>query len=97
MEIKNILPVMQKIADYQRKEAELYYVLAVVHARSGQKHISRGYAEECVQLLKELGTETMEDCATSHTVEGHVALPEFLHEHVVRERLKYYGVVFGNW
>lgn len=96
MEIKNIFPVLQKMADYRRKEAELYFVLAMIHARSGQKHVARGYAEECIQLLKELGTETMEDCATAHTVEGRVALPEFLHEHVVRERLKHYGIVFGS-
>lgn len=96
MEIKNILPVLQKIADYRRKETELYFVLAMIHARSGQKYISKGYAEECVHLLKELGTETIEDCATSHTVEGGVALPEFLHEHVVRARLKHCGIIVGG-
>lgn len=76
----------------RRQEAEFFYVLAILYARNGKKYIVAGYAKECLELLKKLGTETMRDCATSLTCVEGVCLPEFLHEGTLANGLKPYGI-----
>ena len=73
----------------------MLYVFAILSAKSGYCHIAKGAAEECILLLRKIGADTMEECATQTvSIEG-VTLPEFLHEGVVRERLGMYGILLS--
>lgn len=92
MSLENTAVAFKVLADLRRKEAETLYVVAVLAAQSGLTEIAAGSARECVKLLASLGTDTMEECATRSTVVAGVALPEFLHEDVVRERLAHHGI-----
>ena len=84
----NTIAAAKTLNDCRHKEAETLYVLAVLYARHGYKEVATGFGRECIGLLRRLGTDTMEDCATNFVCLEGVALPEFLHEDVVRDRLK---------
>lgn len=92
MSLLNASAAIKELDSLDRKRAETLFTLAVLNARHGYKRVARGYAEECILLLRRIGTETYEECATSDICCQGVVLPEFLHEDVVRARLKPFQV-----
>jgi hypothetical protein len=79
-----------------RRRAEALFALAIITARSGYLRAAKGFAEECVLLLQQIGMDTREDCATHATHVQGVLLPEFLHTEVVHDRLRAYNVRLGT-
>lgn len=70
-----------------REAAEVAYVLAVLFWRSKENARARAFAQESVRLFEQLNVRTFEDAAARFvTLEG-VALPSYIHEGVVKQRL----------
>ena len=92
MSLLNASAALNELAQLDRKRAETLFVLAVLNVRHGYLHVAEGYAKECIFLLRRIGTESYEDCATNRIALEGVVLPEFLHEDVVRSRLGLLGV-----
>lgn len=92
MALLNSYSALKELDSLDRKKAEMLYVLAVLNAKHGYKLVAKGYAEECIKLLRHIGDKTYKECATTTVCIGGVALPEFLHEDVVRQQLTYHGV-----
>lgn len=80
------------IDSLDRNQAAVLYASAIAHARRGDRHIAKGFAEQCILLLRDIGSHTVEDCATEVSTVGGVAIPDFLHEEVVRQRLGAYQI-----
>lgn len=96
MSLLDAVSVLEELDALDRKRAQALYALAILNAQRGYKRVAKGYAEECIRLLRRIGTRTYEECATNSVRLGEVALPEFLHEDVVRARLQSLGVsAFG--
>ncbi len=87
MSLLNASVALRELDFLDRKRAETLFTLAVLSAMHGYMRVAKGYAEECILLLRRIGTETYEECATSVVCCNGVILPEFLHEDVVRARL----------
>lgn len=88
MRLRQIEKRFQKMKDKNpKKAAELAYVIAMnaKHVRNEQKAIEFG--KECLRLLDIVNPQTMDECAPILTLINGVALPEFLHQDVVRDRL----------
>lgn len=83
---------LKDLDSLDRKRAETLFILAVLSAKRGYLRVAQGYAEECILLLSRVGTETYEECVTSGLCCQGVVLPDFLHEDVVRARLKSFHV-----
>lgn len=92
MSLLGAVMVFGEVDALEHQKAELLYVSAVLSARSGYRKVARGFGEECIALLRRIGADTPEECATQHTVVYGVALPEYLHADVVRDRLSGYSV-----
>jgi hypothetical protein len=84
-----------EIDSLERRRAETLYASAVLLARSGYGHAAKGFGKECIALLKKIGTDTQEECATHMASVCGVPLPEYLHEDVVRDRLGGFAVVLN--
>lgn len=88
MSLLDASAALRELDSLDRKRAETLFVLAVLNANHGYYRVARGYAEECILLLSRIGTESYEECATNFVCLQGIVLPEFLHEGVVRARLK---------
>lgn len=93
MSLPDVTSALKELDTLDRKRAETLYVLSILNARRGYKLVAKGYAEECIRLLRHMGNNTYEECATNFTCLGGVALPDFLHEEVIRARLQPLGVL----
>ena len=71
----------------QREAAELAYVLAVIHKKEGNIKDARKYARQSIELFEGLDIQTLDDAASLYTVLNGIALPDLIHEGVVRDRL----------
>lgn len=71
-----------------REAAELAYVIATLKRREGDREGAAQYARRAIDLFKSVPTDTLEDCAARNTVIDGIALPDLIHEDVVRERFK---------
>lgn len=71
-----------------RNAAEYAYVLAMLHKQSGNNEQAIRFGNEAIKLFNKCSMETMEDCAAHNVVIDGVALPDFIHQDVVRDRLK---------
>ncbi|MFH1225840.1 MAG: RdgB/HAM1 family non-canonical purine NTP pyrophosphatase [bacterium] len=71
----------------KRKAAEVAYVLARIYL--GEKDIEKAkiYGKQCIELFDQCSMETMDECAAIFNILGGVALPELIHQGVVRDRL----------
>lgn len=92
MSLMDAVSVMREVDALERKRAERLYALAIINARSGYQRVAKGYAEECVLLLRKIGAETYEECATCTACVEDVPMPEFLHEDVIRQSLASYKI-----
>ncbi|HEY4488687.1 MAG TPA: hypothetical protein VJB97_04165 [Candidatus Paceibacterota bacterium] len=84
--------MIKEVDDLERRRAETLYAAAVQSAHTGNMRISKGFAEECVLVLRRVGTDTQEECVARSARIGKVELPDFMHEEVVRQKLRSFGV-----
>jgi hypothetical protein len=70
-----------------REAAEAAYALAVHFFGVGDKIKGQSFADKAVELFKKCGTESYEACAAIHNFICGIAIPEIIHEDVVRFRL----------
>lgn len=70
-----------------KKAAELAYVIAMNAKHNGNEQKAIEFGKECLRLLDIVGPQTMEECTPIFTTINGVALPEFLHQDVVKDRL----------
>ena len=71
-----------------RNAAEYAYILAVLFLRDGDTKEAIRFGLESIALFDQCPMETYEDCvARNHFIDG-VALPDLIHQEVVRDRLK---------
>ncbi len=81
-----------------RIAAEIGYVLArryqahaaLAHGEERRRWLSRAYeyGSESIRLLDHCSLDTLEECATRFAVLLGVALPSYIHQEVVRDRLR---------
>ncbi|MEK7505516.1 MAG: hypothetical protein AAB597_01280, partial [Patescibacteria group bacterium] len=58
-----------------KKGAEYAYALAVLARQNGNMAESYDFAELCISLLNKTPRKTLDDCATSESSLGGIALP----------------------
>lgn len=71
-----------------RNAAEYAYVLATLHKRAGDHEQAIKFGREAIALFDKCRMETMDDCAARNVVIEGVALPDLIHQDVVRDRLQ---------
>ena len=71
-----------------RNAAEYAYVIAMLHKRAGNNDEAVRYGREAIALFDKCQMETMEECAARNVVIEGVALPDLIHQDVVRDRLQ---------
>lgn len=71
-----------------RNAAEYAYVLAQLHKRAGDDEQAIRFGREAIALLDKCQMKSMEECAARNVVIEGVALPDFIHQDVVRDRLQ---------
>lgn len=76
----------QELATDRWAAAESAYALALVHREAGDWPASRQWAQQCLRLLEDYPSDTLEDVATRRTNVGGVQLPTYLHDGVIRAR-----------
>ena len=71
-----------------RNAAEYAYVLAMLHKQAGNDEQAIRFGREAIALFDKCRMDTMEECATRNVVIEGVALPDLIHQDVVRDRLQ---------
>lgn len=71
-----------------RNAAEYAYVLAQLHKRAGEDEQAIRFGREAIALFDKFRMESMEECAARNVVIEGVALPDLIHQDVVRDRLQ---------
>lgn len=71
-----------------RNAAEYAYVLAQLHKRAGDDEQAIRYGREAIALFDKCQMKTMEECAARNVVFEGVALPDLIHQDVVKDRLQ---------
>jgi hypothetical protein len=71
-----------------RKAAEIAYVIAKLYLQEGNLEKAKIYGAESIQLFNSCRMSTLEDCAALYVTLAGVALPSYIHQEVVRDRLK---------
>ena len=71
-----------------RNAAEYAYVLAQLHKRAGDDEQAIRFGREAIALFDKCRMESMEECAARNVVIEGVALPDLIHQDVVRDRLQ---------
>lgn len=71
-----------------RNAAEHAYVLAVLYKRAGNKKQAILFGREAIALFDKCRMETLDECTTRNQMIGRVALPDLIHQGVVRFHLQ---------
>lgn len=71
-----------------RNAAEYAYVIAMLHKRAGNNDEVVRYGREAIALFDKCRMDSMEECAARNVVIEGVALPDLIHQDVVRDRLQ---------
>lgn len=71
-----------------RNAAEHAYALAVLYQRQGNLDEAVRFGREAITLLGQCPTDTLNECAARNTILEGVAIPDILHEAVIRDRLQ---------
>lgn len=71
-----------------RKAAEVAYVLARLYLNEGNTGKATEFGRESIWLFDQFKLDTLEEAAANYAVLGGVGLPEYIHQEVVRDRLK---------
>jgi len=70
-----------------KRATEIAYVIAMNAKKVKNNSKAIEFGRECIRLLDSVNPQTMDECAPVFTIINGVALPEFLHQDVVRDRL----------
>jgi hypothetical protein len=92
MAISIAASVLEELDSLDRKRTEALYASSVAAAQSGYSHLAKGLGEECIVALRKRHATTREETATHQACVGGIAMPEFLHEDVVRQRLGTFNI-----
>lgn len=71
-----------------RNAAEYAYVLAMLYKQAGNDAQAVRFGREAISLFDKCPMDTAEDCAARNVVIEGVAIPDLIHQDVVRDRLK---------
>lgn len=71
-----------------RRAAEIAYVLARLFLNRGKRKKATQYGRESIRLFDQCKMETEEDCAAIFVTLAGIALPDLIHQKVVRNRLE---------
>lgn len=71
-----------------RNAAEYAYVLAQLYKRAGDNEQAIRFGREAIALFDKCRMESMEECAARNVVIEGVAIPDLIHQDVVRDRLQ---------
>ena len=71
-----------------RKAAELAYAIARNYQAAGDNDKALAYGRQSIELFDKCQMDTMEQCAAQYVVVAGVALPDLIHQDVVRNLLK---------
>ncbi len=71
-----------------RNAAEYAYVLAQLHKRAGDDEQAIRFGREAIALFDKCQMDSMDECAARNVVIEGVALPDLIHQDVVRDRLQ---------
>ena len=71
----------------KRQAAEMAYAIAVRLQAEGRVRDAAVYGRTCLALYEELPSSTIDQCTPTQMKVAGVALPDFLHDDVVRSRL----------
>lgn len=71
-----------------RDAAEHAYALAMIHKRNGNTEEAVRFGRETITLFGQFPMETLEQCAARNVTIENIAIPDIIHEEVVRDRLK---------
>jgi len=71
-----------------RNAAEYAYVLAMLHKQAGDNEQAVRFGREAIALFDKCRMETMVDCAANNVAIEGIALPDFIYQDVVRNRLQ---------
>jgi len=71
-----------------RNAAEYAYVLAQLHKRAGDDEQAIRFGREAITLFDKCRMDSMDECAARNVVIEGVALPDLIHQDVVRDRLQ---------
>lgn len=89
MEYPNIEKTLNSLRDANpRNAAEYAYVLAMLHKQAGDKEQATQFGREAITLFDKCRMDTLEDCASHNVIIEGIALPDLIHQDVVRDRLK---------
>lgn len=89
MQYENLEQTLDSLRDTNpRNAAEYAYVLAILHKRAGNNEQAVRFGKEAIALFDKCPMKTMEDCAARNVVVEGIALPDLIHQDVVRDRLK---------
>ena len=71
-----------------RNAAEHAYALAMLHKQDGNDEQAILFGREAIALFGKCQMETMEACAARNVVIEGVAIPDLIHQDVVKDRLQ---------
>ena len=71
-----------------RNAAEYAYALAMLCHRDGDIEGAIRFGREAITLFDKCQMKTMEDCAARNVIIEGIAIPDLIHQNVVRDRLK---------
>jgi nucleoside-diphosphate kinase len=93
MEVKDLNEAFLKaLAVNKREAAEIAYVCAVTELRKGNREKARDYALQSIALFRDVGVNSYEDAAARYVTINEVALPSYIHEDVVIDRMRRMGL-----
>lgn len=86
--IDNIEAVFEgMVTNEPRKAAELAYVIAITAKVAGNNDKAREYGKKAIELFDQLNVQSQDDCAAIYVVINDIALPDLIHQDVVRNSL----------
>ncbi len=71
-----------------RDAAEHSYALAMLYKRDGNYHQAIHFGKKSITLFNKCRMETLEECAAINVVINGIAIPDLIHQEVVRNRLQ---------
>lgn len=92
MKEETIVKLKKMLAELKKSEprqaAEVAYALARIYLQAGNNKMAVRYGKESIRLFDRCRMKTEEDCASRFVTLGGIALPDLIHQKVVRDRLQ---------
>ena len=89
MQYETLEQILKSLHDVDpRNAAEYAYALAMLYKRAGNSEQAVRFGREAIALFNKCHMETMEECAARNVVIESIAIPDLIHQDVVRDRLQ---------